>query len=122
MDKNFPSCGPSTSAEISENITIRANHCIATDGYFYDGCEGKCYYSGFTSQSFMSVELDEVIYGTIFPVVVLLCILANLTVVLVLNRPHMCTATNVVLKYMAIADLMVGLVPLPWTFYYFTLG
>ncbi|VDK43846.1 unnamed protein product [Anisakis simplex] len=33
----------------------------------------------------------------------------------------MITPTNVVLKYMAIADLCVGLVPLPWTFFYHTL-
>lgn len=43
MDKNFPSCGPSTSAEISENITIHANHCIETGSYKY------CRFYGFLS-------------------------------------------------------------------------
>ncbi len=31
------------------------------------------------------------------------------------------TPTNVVLKYMAIADLFVGIVPLPWTVFFYTL-
>ncbi|VDN03454.1 unnamed protein product [Thelazia callipaeda] len=34
----------------------------------------------------------------------------------------MITPTNAVLKYMAIADLCVGLVPLPWTFFYHSLN
>lgn len=46
---------------------------------------------------------------------------ANVLVAIVLSKKHMITPTNVVLKYMAIADLCVGLVPLPWTFFYHTL-
>lgn len=46
---------------------------------------------------------------------------ANALIVIVLSKKHMITPTNVVLKYMAIADLCVGLVPLPWTFFYHTL-
>uniref|UniRef100_A0AC35FUG3 G-protein coupled receptors family 1 profile domain-containing protein n=1 Tax=Panagrolaimus sp. PS1159 TaxID=55785 RepID=A0AC35FUG3_9BILA len=33
----------------------------------------------------------------------------------------MITPTNVVLYYMAVADLCVGIIPLPWNFFYHTL-
>uniref|UniRef100_A0A1I7TMZ1 G_PROTEIN_RECEP_F1_2 domain-containing protein n=2 Tax=Caenorhabditis tropicalis TaxID=1561998 RepID=A0A1I7TMZ1_9PELO len=58
----------------------------------------------------------------IFPVLVLFAVLSNAAVALVLSKKHMITPTNVVLKYMAIAELLVGLVPLPWTLFFFTLG
>ncbi|RCN47405.1 hypothetical protein ANCCAN_06540 [Ancylostoma caninum] len=34
----------------------------------------------------------------------------------------MVSPTNVVLKYMAIAELLVGIVPLPWTIFFYTMG
>uniref|UniRef100_A0A914RT15 G-protein coupled receptors family 1 profile domain-containing protein n=1 Tax=Parascaris equorum TaxID=6256 RepID=A0A914RT15_PAREQ len=57
----------------------------------------------------------------LFPILVFFVVVANVLVAIVLSKKHMITPTNVVLKYMAIADLCVGLVPLPWTFFYHTL-
>lgn len=61
------------------------------------------------------------IYGVIFPVLVFLAIVANVFVMLVLSKRHMQSPTNIVLLYMALADLFVGIVPLPFTFYWFSL-
>lgn len=57
-----------------------------------------------------------------FPILVFFVVIANVLIAIVLSKKHMITPTNVVLKYMAIADLCVGLVPLPWTFFYHSLG
>ncbi|GMR61701.1 hypothetical protein PMAYCL1PPCAC_31896, partial [Pristionchus mayeri] len=86
---------------------------------WYDVCRGEC---EFMEQHRLSVDasLEEFIYGKIFPILVIFVIVANVMVALVLSKRHMVTPTNVVLKYMAIADLFVGLTPLPWTMFYFT--
>ncbi|GMT36753.1 hypothetical protein PFISCL1PPCAC_28050, partial [Pristionchus fissidentatus] len=81
--------------------------------------EGVCVYEEPHRLS-ADTNLEEGIYGKIFPILVIFVILANVMVALVLSKRHMVTPTNVVLKYMAIADLCVGLTPLPWTMFYFT--
>jgi hypothetical protein len=57
----------------------------------------------------------------VFPVLILFVVVANVLVALVLSQRQMISPTNVVLKYMALADLCVGLVPLPWNFFAHTL-
>lgn len=49
-------------------------------------------------------------------------LVSNVGVVLVLSKKHMRNSTNLILLYMAIADLFVGIVPFPFTFYYYTMG
>ncbi|VDK29016.1 unnamed protein product [Gongylonema pulchrum] len=99
-----------------------ANRCFTERfGNFYDICNRKC----FTNMQLASLhndELENVVYGLLFPILVFFVVIANVLVAIVLSKKHMITPTNVVLKYMAIADLCVGLVPLPWTFFYHSLG
>jgi len=71
--------------------------------------------------------LDDVPYGSllngyIVPLLVLVTIITNLLVCLVLNRPHMRTATNAVLVAIALSDSLTGLWPLPSYVYFYALG
>ncbi|MFH4982616.1 hypothetical protein AB6A40_009325 [Gnathostoma spinigerum] len=91
-------------------------------GNFIDACQNKCYIDMQIMPLFHNFHLERIVYGTLFPILVTFVVLANVMVVIVLSKKYMITPTNVVLKYMAIADLCVGLVPLPWTFFYHTLG
>ncbi|TMS36729.1 hypothetical protein L596_003824 [Steinernema carpocapsae] len=106
----------------SNDTEEAALHCLRNlGGSFYDGCREHCY----TDQNLMrlthNLQLESVVYGQIFPILIFFVVVANVLVAVVLSQKHMVTPTNVVLKYMAIADLCVGLVPLPWTFFYYTL-
>jgi hypothetical protein len=71
---------------------------------------------------FMSqnLGLEHFVYGKLFPVLVLLVVVANVLVVLVLSQKHMVTPTNIVLKYMAVWTSAGVLVPLPWNLFYHT--
>uniref|UniRef100_A0AC35U4K6 G_PROTEIN_RECEP_F1_2 domain-containing protein n=1 Tax=Rhabditophanes sp. KR3021 TaxID=114890 RepID=A0AC35U4K6_9BILA len=66
-------------------------------------------------------KLEAIVYGSIFPFLIFIVVVANVFIALILSQKHMITPTNVVLRYMAIFDLCVGLVPLPWTFFFYTL-
>ncbi|KAF8354337.1 sprr-2 [Pristionchus pacificus] len=87
--------------------------------YWYDVCKGECVFEDVHKLS-TDPGFEAKIYGKIFPILVIFVVVANILVALVLSKRHMVTPTNVVLKYMAIADLFVGLTPLPWTMFYFT--
>uniref|UniRef100_A0A9J2PBS8 G-protein coupled receptors family 1 profile domain-containing protein n=1 Tax=Ascaris lumbricoides TaxID=6252 RepID=A0A9J2PBS8_ASCLU len=119
-------------------------------GNFYDACANRCYVDMQLTSLFHNDQLENIVYGQsdkqqhgheqqlsttpkrlfppltilhpqLFPILVFFVVVANVLVAIVLSKKHMITPTNVVLKYMAIADLCVGLVPLPWTFFYHTL-
>uniref|UniRef100_A0A914XJ22 G-protein coupled receptors family 1 profile domain-containing protein n=1 Tax=Plectus sambesii TaxID=2011161 RepID=A0A914XJ22_9BILA len=90
-------------------------------GSYYDGCQQKCERHYQITALMYHINLESFVYGTVFPILISLVVVANVFVVIVLSNRHMITPTNVVLKYMAIADLCVGLVPLPWTFYFHTM-
>ncbi|GMT05857.1 hypothetical protein PENTCL1PPCAC_28031, partial [Pristionchus entomophagus] len=92
--------------------------CLEQRGW-YEVCLGECVFKD-PHQLTSDTSFEEGIYGKVFPVLVIFVIVANVMVALVLSKRHMVTPTNVVLKYMAIADLFVGLTPLPWTMFYFT--
>lgn len=81
-------------------------------------------YLPFNSIHIIQKALFEMTFAVlqIFPILIFVVVVANVLVAIVLSKKHMITPTNVVLKYMAIADLCVGLVPLPWTFFYHSLG
>lgn len=89
---------------------------------FYDGCKHRCITGAMILPLSHYEDLEQTVYGQIFPIIVLLAVLANLAVAAVLSQRHMVTPTNVVLRYMAIAELLVGLIPLPWTIFFFTMG
>uniref|UniRef100_A0A914MEN3 G-protein coupled receptors family 1 profile domain-containing protein n=1 Tax=Meloidogyne incognita TaxID=6306 RepID=A0A914MEN3_MELIC len=93
-----------------------ALECLNIGGFFYDACTGHC-----ERDSSQHLQLEHLVYGYLFPILVIFVVVANLLVALVLSQKHMISPTNLVLKYMAIADLCVGLFPLPWNFFYHTL-
>ncbi|KAL3095290.1 hypothetical protein niasHS_007389 [Heterodera schachtii] len=95
--------------------------CLRSGAYFYDACTGHCEREMSFLRLSKYLQLEHFVYGYLFPVLVLLVVVANVLVALVLSQRHMLSPTNLVLKYMAIADLCVGLFPLPWNFYYHTL-
>ncbi|CAD5217143.1 unnamed protein product [Bursaphelenchus okinawaensis] len=106
----------------SSDVNEAAVRCITVEfGSFYDACGQKCVYDLEFSSFGRNMELEHFVYGHLFPVLVLLVAIANVMVALVLSQRHMVTPTNVVLKYMAVADLCVGIIPLPWNFFYHTL-
>ncbi|CAJ0584405.1 unnamed protein product, partial [Mesorhabditis spiculigera] len=130
MPRGAPVCGPSplpngsapTGDKFFQEYLDDAINCINQTGGFYDRCGKTCISDKYALRLHHHIDLEEVIYGKIFPVLIFLVVIANLTVAVVLSKKHMLSPTNVVLKYMAIADLLVGLVPLPWTLFYFTMG
>ena len=67
------------------------------------------------------IEYAMVMFGYIFPILLLLTIIANTLVIIVLSRNHMITPTNLVLLAMAISDLLTLVFPAPWYFYMYTL-
>ncbi|CAI5454233.1 unnamed protein product [Caenorhabditis angaria] len=116
----YNGCGNSSKPFNTIGLQKLAENCVA-NYTFFDGCNKKCA----EDQNFFELsnnKMDPVVYGQIFPVLVLLAVFANAAVAIVLSKKHMVTPTNVVLKYMAIAELLVGLVPLPWTLFFFTMG
>ncbi|KAJ1353727.1 Sex peptide receptor- protein 2 [Parelaphostrongylus tenuis] len=89
---------------------------------YYDGCMEKCIVDRYILPLSHHQHLEQLVYGQIFPTLVVLAALANVAVALVLSKKNMVSPTNVVLKYMAIAELLVGIIPLPWTIFFYTLG
>ncbi|KAE9417359.1 hypothetical protein Angca_004242, partial [Angiostrongylus cantonensis] len=89
---------------------------------YYDGCMEKCIVDRYILPLSHHQHLEQVVYGQIFPTLVVLAALANVAVALVLSKKNMVSPTNVVLKYMAIAELLVGVIPLPWTIFFYTMG
>uniref|UniRef100_A0A915CRP7 G-protein coupled receptors family 1 profile domain-containing protein n=2 Tax=Ditylenchus dipsaci TaxID=166011 RepID=A0A915CRP7_9BILA len=105
-DDYSPHCSMPSSSNETELLVEEANSCLRNHGgMFYDACGRKCR----TEMSFLrlsqGLELEHVVYGHLFPLLVLFVVVANLLVALVLSQKHMVSPTNVVLKYMAIADL-----------------
>nr|CAD2196019.1 unnamed protein product [Meloidogyne enterolobii] len=98
-----------------------ALECLNIGGFFYDACTGHCERDSSFLRLSQHLQLEHLVYGYLFPILVIFVVVANLLVALVLSQKHMISPTNLVLKYMAIADLCVGLFPLPWNFYYHTL-
>uniref|UniRef100_A0A915JA62 G-protein coupled receptors family 1 profile domain-containing protein n=1 Tax=Romanomermis culicivorax TaxID=13658 RepID=A0A915JA62_ROMCU len=100
------------------------NATLACHPYVYDACRDRCYdsYRDFRLESFLPLEFAYPIYAVTFPILLVPMIISNIFVVLVLSKKHMASATNTVLLYMAVADLFVGLVPFPFTFFYYNLG
>ncbi|CAB3399771.1 unnamed protein product [Caenorhabditis bovis] len=116
-------CGPPNVVPNSSSLIKLADDCMKTGyAHYFDACSKTCVTDRFILPLYQNEQLENIVYGQIFPVLVLLAVLANMAVALVLSKKHMVTPTNVVLKYMAIAELLVGLVPLPWTLFFFTLG
>ena len=68
------------------------------------------------------LEYAMVMYGYIMPFLLLLTIVANSLNVLVLAKKHMKSPTNLVLLWMAVADMLTLVFPSPWYFYMYTLG
>lgn len=68
------------------------------------------------------IEYARVMYGVMMPFLVTITLAANLLIVAVLNKRHMKTPTNLVLMWMAVADLLTLVSPFPWYVYMYTLG
>ncbi|EYC06734.1 hypothetical protein Y032_0074g865 [Ancylostoma ceylanicum] len=116
-------CGPKTSSEFNETTIHRAKKCVFEEFHsYYDGCTEVCVEDRYLLPLFHHQHLEQVVYGQIFPTLVVFAVLANVAVALVLSKKNMVSPTNVVLKYMAIAELLVGIVPLPWTIFFYTMG
>lgn len=100
------------------------NKTINCDG-IYDACHDICYV-GYNEMYRLDkrwpLQYALPIYGIAFPILLMFLVTSNIFVVLVLSKKHMVSPTNTVLLYMAVADLFVGLVPAPFTIFYFTLG
>ena len=62
------------------------------------------------------------VYGIISPLIVAFTIVTNSLIVVVLMRPHMRSATNVLLVAMALSDMLTGIWPLPCYVNFYTLG
>ncbi|CAJ0609553.1 unnamed protein product [Cylicocyclus nassatus] len=116
-------CGPKSFSEFNQTTLDNARKCVLEEFHpYYDGCNEICVEDRYLMPLSHNRQLEQVAYGQIFPSLVLLAVLANVTVALVLSRKNMVSPTNVVLKYMAIADLLVGIVPLPWTIFFYSMG
>lgn len=106
------------------NDTFLYNLTRTCEG-IYDPCLDVCHLGfrdSFMLEAMFPVGYSYPIYGVAFPILLLFLVTANIFVVLVLSKKHMATPTNTVLFYMAISDFFVGIVPFPFTFFYFTLG
>uniref|UniRef100_A0AC34Q5F6 G-protein coupled receptors family 1 profile domain-containing protein n=1 Tax=Panagrolaimus sp. JU765 TaxID=591449 RepID=A0AC34Q5F6_9BILA len=126
--------GPTAESFMDQNLT-KASHCVWSNitqmaalrclklehGSFFDACANVCQKEMIFLRLSHDENLEHLIYGRVFPVLVLLVVVANVLVAVVLSQKHMITPTNVVLYYMAVADLCVGIIPLPWNFFYHTL-
>uniref|UniRef100_A0A915KN25 G-protein coupled receptors family 1 profile domain-containing protein n=1 Tax=Romanomermis culicivorax TaxID=13658 RepID=A0A915KN25_ROMCU len=108
-----------------------SKYCLSPDGgnIHYDFCQGGC----LSPDKAMMIQMYDLtirwpvrfaypIYGIVFPILLIFLVMSNIFVVVVLSKKHMISPTNTVLCYMAVADLFVGLVPAPFTFFYFTMG
>ncbi|EGT40723.1 hypothetical protein CAEBREN_00218 [Caenorhabditis brenneri] len=130
-------CGDAHAYPNDFELLKLAEECMKQEASYFDGCSRECVGDKFILPLTQHEGLESAVYGQasssffiiistlnfqIFPVLVLLAVFANAAVALVLSKKHMITPTNVVLKYMAIAELLVGLVPLPWTLFFFTMG
>ncbi|XP_043200115.1 sex peptide receptor-like [Amphibalanus amphitrite] len=62
------------------------------------------------------------LYGYVMPFLLVVTIIANTLIVVVMNRRHMRTPTNLVLMSMAISDMLTLLLPAPWLLYLYTFG
>ncbi|EFO98181.1 CRE-SPRR-2 protein [Caenorhabditis remanei] len=122
MNNKFDGCGDAHAYPNSSDFQRLAEACLQEEGSYFDGCSKVCIKDKFLMPIMRHESLESLVYGQIFPVLVLFAVFANAAVALVLSKKHMTTPTNVVLKYMAIAEVLVGLVPLPWTVFYFTMG
>ncbi|KFD61958.1 hypothetical protein M514_25835 [Trichuris suis] len=101
------------------NLTERMNQCVGT----FDVCTNVCSedYWVQSLEAMWPINFAYPIYGLVFPFLLTLTIISNVFIVMVLSRKHMATSTNRCLLYMAIADLFVGIIPFPFTFFYFTM-
>uniref|UniRef100_A0A0K0DR42 G_PROTEIN_RECEP_F1_2 domain-containing protein n=1 Tax=Angiostrongylus cantonensis TaxID=6313 RepID=A0A0K0DR42_ANGCA len=116
-------CGPSSFLQFNESTIHKARKCVIEEFHpYYDGCMEKCIVDRYILPLSHHQHLEQVVYGQIFPTLVVLAALANVAVALVLSKKNMVSPTNVVLKYMAIAELLVGVIPLPWTIFFYTMG
>ncbi|CAI2358243.1 unnamed protein product [Caenorhabditis sp. 36 PRJEB53466] len=123
MNNGVINCGDAQAYPNDSKVQELAGDCVREDfNSYFDGCALKCVRDKFILPLTQHESLESIVYGQIFPILVLLAALANAAVALVLSKKHMITPTNVVLKYMAIAELLVGIVPLPWTLFFFTMG
>ncbi|CEF60389.1 G-protein coupled receptor [Strongyloides ratti] len=114
---NWPSCSI-FNVSTTQKYGVR---CIENGGMYYDICKNECL-QDFTKLNLGDgLPLETFVYGSVFPFLIFIVVIANFLIALVLSQRHMITPTNVVLRYMAIADLCVGLVSFPWTFFYYTL-
>ncbi|CAI4223741.1 unnamed protein product [Auanema sp. JU1783] len=115
-------CDAQHAPSISPILMKAAKDCL-NEGmfHFYDGCLRRCITDTVILPLSHYQDLEELVYGKIFPVIVMFAIVSNMTVAVVLSKKHMITSTNLVLKYMAVAELLVGLIPLPWTLFFFTM-
>ena len=99
------------------------NTCFLFTVDIYSDClgSGQCY--TVNASSWLGPPyLVEPIYGVIMPLMLTVTLIFNTSIILVLTRPHMVTATNTVLLGMAVCDLMTILLPAPSYIYYYTLG
>lgn len=68
------------------------------------------------------IEYAKVMYGIMMPILVVITLISNSLIIMVMTRRHMQTPTNLVLLWMAVADLLTLLFPSPWYFYMYTLS
>jgi Serpentine type 7TM GPCR chemoreceptor Srw len=69
-----------------------------------------------------SMWLDYPVYGILAPAVIAFTVVTNSLVCVVLLRPNMRSATNVLLVAMALSDMLTGVWPLPCYINFYTLG
>ncbi|KAI6201764.1 G-PROTEIN-RECEP-F1-2 domain-containing protein [Aphelenchoides besseyi] len=101
---------------------LLAINCIQQQqGSFFDACSNQCMSDVYFLYLRQDLGIEHFVYGHLFPVLVALVVLTNGLVVVIYSKKNMLSSTNIILKYMALADLCVGLVPLPWTTFYYSL-
>lgn len=110
---------PGGLAEISETIPLGMAHLNITDEVNQMLCNNSAI---FNISRIDPIEYASVIYGQLMPILLVFTVVTNSLIIIVMNKPTMKSPTNLVLFWLAIADLLTLIAPSPFYFYMFTLG
>ncbi|KAH3829197.1 sex peptide receptor-related protein 2-like [Dreissena polymorpha] len=93
------------------------NHNDTDPTYDYESYSYDDYYH---EHEYSIFDFEIVIYGYIWPVLVIITCLCNCLVIVGFLRKHMQTSAYIILVFIAISDSLTGLVTLPATFYVYS--
>lgn len=71
-------------------LRAEGERCLKYErGIFYDGCRQVCERQYQIHSLMYHVNLESFVYGTVFPILISLVVVANIFVVIVLSNRHM---------------------------------